>query len=148
MIFLPPGILPAFLCCCKATVLSALALFFFCYTFSLQSLVPFSLSFRGNYTTVEHLIQYCLSLFPVDVNHVFLAPLSAACREWPLSFIFSPEGSWISDHRAAPKVADAVNSPELCLAFYRHHVILFIFFIQPTRIYLSTSYVQDAGATQ
>lgn len=60
---------------------------------------------------------------------------------------FLPEGSWISNRRAAAKEADAVNSPELCLAFYLHHVISFLFF-HPTQIYLSTSYVLGAGATR
>lgn len=49
--------------------------------------------------TMAHTIQHCPLLFPVDFNHVFLAPLQVACRARPLSVIFCPEGSWISNFR-------------------------------------------------
>lgn len=77
--------------------------------------------------TMAHTIQHCPLLFPVDVNHVFLAPLQVACRARPLSVIFCPEGSWISNFRDSARVGDTVNGAERCLAFYLQHVISFCF---------------------
>lgn len=62
-----------------------------------------------------------------------------------LSPSFFPLKGIETQHRAAAKVADAVNGPELCWILF---TCIISFFFSQAKIYLSTSYVLGTGTTQ